>query len=101
MELLLNVVWLAIALGALVAAPRLPKRTRVALMCTVALLFPIISISDDIASSSATFDEVATIVVTILIAFVLIAVASVDRVSEPGYAIALSTPSDPRSPPRA
>jgi hypothetical protein len=70
MELLLNLVWLAVALGAFARvaawARRQPDtaagRRRVAAVvlatgCAVALLFPIISITDDLQTSAAVVEE--------------------------------------------
>lgn len=69
MELALNLIWLAIAIGSFVELTRWSlrqpagRRSRVrigiaasAVVCLVALLFPIISISDDL-SSNAVFVE--------------------------------------------
>jgi hypothetical protein len=50
MELTLNIVWLAIAVGALtaVALRRREPLIATAVVCGIALLFPIISITDDL-----------------------------------------------------
>jgi hypothetical protein len=50
MELTLNIVWLAIAVGALaaVASRCREKLVGTAVVCVIALLFPIISITDDL-----------------------------------------------------
>jgi hypothetical protein len=72
-------------------------RTQIAMLCAFALLVPIISISDDFASSP---DDAAMLAVAVVVAFVLVALAHVHSVAEPQYAVALATPSDPRSPPR-
>ena len=50
MELILNIIWLAIALVAMGAAIWQRRRVWIgfALLCVVALLFPIISITDDL-----------------------------------------------------
>ena len=70
MELLLNIVWLAIALAAfarLAAWSRTePDRRRVAAACVatacvVALLFPIISITDDLTASVAAVEEMVAV----------------------------------------
>lgn len=98
-EFALNAIWIAIAAGAVAAIPRCTPRTRIALICAVALLFPIISITDDFNSDLRTLD-VAAIAVTFAMAILFVAMSRVQAVSEPFYAIALATPSDPRSPPR-
>jgi len=70
MELLLNLVWLALALGALLAFVRgqrasarmaqVPRcRSLVTLACVVVLLFPIISASDDLHPTQAVVEEVS------------------------------------------
>ena len=100
LEIVLNAVWLAFAAGVLIAAPRFTPRTRIALICALALLFPIISVSDDLSANTSTFDEAATVAIIFVIAFLLVEIAHVHSVVEPAYAIALATPSDPRSPPR-
>lgn len=70
MELLLNSVWLAIALAALVRvavfAANEPDRRRVALValtaiCVLAVLFPIISITDDLQESVAALEETVAV----------------------------------------
>ena len=100
-ETALNAVWIALAIGVLFAAPRCTPRVRVALFCALVLLFPIISISDDISANTATSpDEVAALAIAMVIAFLLIAVFRVHSVAEPAYAVTFAAPSDPRSPPR-
>ena len=85
MELLLNIVWLAIALAAfarLAAWSRTePDRRRVAAACiatacVVALLFPIISITDDLSASVASINETAAVqLVMAAAAHIIVAVA--------------------------
>lgn len=99
-ETVFNAVWLALAGGVLLAALRCTPRVRVALLIAVALLFPVISISDDFNPAMNAFDDAAAIAVVVVIAFVLVALSRVHSVTEPQYAVALATPSDPRSPPR-
>jgi hypothetical protein len=69
MELLLNIVWLTIALLALVRfgvwTSGEPDRRRVALVgvatvCALAVLFPIISMSDDLQATVAAVEETMT-----------------------------------------
>jgi len=70
MELLLNLVWLTLALGALLALVRgrrasvrmaqVPFRgSLVALACVALLLFPVVSASDDLHPSQAVVEEAA------------------------------------------
>lgn len=98
-ETALNAVWIVIAAGTLAVAPRCTARMRMALLCGVAMLFPIISISDDFTNPSP--QDTAAIMVMIIIAIVLTAVAHVHSVSARMHAFCVATPSDPRSPPRA
>lgn len=101
-EILLNAVWLAVVVSAFAFVPR---RSRRALMCVAAvlvLLFPVISVSDDLALDGNTLEEALAIIVTILIVFSgLIAFARVEPQRLQPVPVLLFTPSDPRSPPRA
>ena len=99
MELTLNLIWMAVAAAAFVAAPRRSFGVSVALVCALALLFPIISISDDMNADRTFNDAAAAIVVTIVLLLALVAIARIPVTSTPLYAVHLATPSDPRSPP--
>ena len=68
MELLLNLIWLAVAAGALLAFARSRRRSArmahvpygtalVALTCVVVLLFPVISASDDLHPAQALVED--------------------------------------------
>jgi hypothetical protein len=68
MELLLNLLWVLLAVGALVAFLRAERscarladvsgrRSLIALACVVVLLFPIISASDDLHPTQAVVEE--------------------------------------------
>jgi len=70
MELLLNLIWLLLAVGALVAFLRAERssarlaevsgrRSLIALACVVVLLFPIISASDDLHPTQAMVEDVS------------------------------------------
>ena len=70
MELLLNLVWLAVAiaafarLGVWASAETDRRRIRLAVVataCVIVLLFPIISITDDLEASAAVVEESATV----------------------------------------
>ena len=86
METILNLIWLSIAIGAagvyciraaaLAVAPDSSRRKRevaLVLLCVVALLFPIISVTDDLAIYVATLDvwtaarRVSTVLITLLV----------------------------------
>ncbi len=68
MELLLNLIWLALAVGALLAfardrnsfvrtLPVLERRSLIALACVVVLLFPVVSASDDLHPTQAVMED--------------------------------------------
>jgi hypothetical protein len=102
MELLLNVVWLAIVAGAFTVVPRRSSRATLGLACILVLLFPIISVSDDLAYDGNTLEEALAIIVSFLILVAgFIAIARVEEILPTPALILIATPSDPRSPPRA
>jgi len=91
MELLLNALWLAVALTAFALCARGGRDRRIIVTaCIVALLFPIISITDDLAASVAAVEEtVAACRVMAAAAHVIVAVALtvVAFVVEPAFAL--------------
>lgn len=100
MELTLNLIWFAVALTAFMLAPRRSHRVTIALVCGLALLFPIISATDDFNTDITVNDAAAAIVVTIVVlCLALVAIARVRSTNAPAYIVHLATPSDPRSPP--
>lgn len=101
-ELVLNVVWVAVVAGAFAVIPRRSSRATLALTCILALLFPIISVSDDMALSSNSLEEALAIIVSILVLVAaFMAVARVEHELAAPALILVTIPSDPRSPPRA
>jgi hypothetical protein len=99
MELTLNLIWLAIAaMGFLVARNR-PRRVWVAIICSAAVLFPIISASDDMNAVRTFNDAAAALVVTLVLGVALVAIARLQGPSLTPYLVHLATHSDPRSPP--
>jgi hypothetical protein len=102
METFLNLLWLTIAAAAMLTASRRSPRVRFAIGCALALLFPIISVSDDLIADRDALEEALAIVVEAVIFVVaLVAVARVEMI-RPRHATLLLVPlSDPRSPPRA
>jgi hypothetical protein len=102
-ELLLNGIWLSVAAAAMLIVPRRSVKATIALGCVLALLFPIISVSDDFSADRATLERAAlAIVSTLLLAFAaLVPLGRLERRRERAALILLTTPSDPRSPPRA
>ncbi len=100
-EPILNLAWLTIAIFAssVVLSRRRNARTIAALICALALLFPIISISDDF-NSDGTLEEMVAVLTIIVAAVVLIALFRLGSVSLVPQPIHRTVPSDPRSPPR-
>jgi peptidoglycan/LPS O-acetylase OafA/YrhL len=99
MELTLNILWFAVAVATLVYNRNRPRRVLLALLCAVALLFPIISVSDDL-NQSRTFNEPAAAVAMIMV--LMVAFLTIERLRtkpQRAFATHISTPSDPRSPP--
>ena len=100
-EIILNLAWATIALVAFALAPRRDVRALAALGCVIALLFPIVSVSDDLNLDAATlFETFAAILAAVGIVFALVAVSRVHVESRVLPAFALVVHADPRSPPR-
>jgi hypothetical protein len=101
-EILFNAVWLAVLVSAFVFVPRRSSKALLGVAAILVLLFPIISVSDDLALDRNSLEEALAIIVAFLILFVgLVAFARVEpRLLQPALVL-LATPSDPRSPPRA
>ncbi|MEA2328714.1 MAG: hypothetical protein QOE68_3673 [Thermoanaerobaculia bacterium] len=101
-ELLLNAVWLAVVVAAFTVVPRRSSRATLVIACILVLLFPIISVSDDLALDGNSVEEALAIVVCMLLLVIaLIALARVEHVLAAPALILVTIPSDPRSPPRA
>jgi len=101
LELVLNAVWLAVVAGAFTVIPRRSSRVTIAVACILALLFPIISVSDDLALDGNSLEEALAIIVTLLVLVAgFIALARVEHVLAAPALILVTIPSDPRSPPR-
>ena len=101
-ELLLNAVWLTVVAAAFVAVPRRSSRATLGIACILVLLFPIISVSDDLGADGNSLQEIFAVVVAllaILTAFVVLGTTE-HRLIAPAL-VHIATPSDPRSPPRA
>ena len=99
MELLLNLAWLTIAATGLVLAPKRSGHVWLILACVAALLFPIVSASDDINTDRTFNDAAAAIVVSLVLAVGLVTVARLRAAQFTRRAVHVATPSDPRSPP--
>ncbi|HEY2325259.1 MAG TPA: hypothetical protein VGJ82_20545, partial [Thermoanaerobaculia bacterium] len=76
-EQLLNLAWVAIAIGsfAMLLKHRRDGKAIIALAFTMALLFPIISASDDMMNADRALEEVLAVLAAFAIAFILIVVA--------------------------
>ncbi|HEY6843814.1 MAG TPA: hypothetical protein VI391_06575 [Thermoanaerobaculia bacterium] len=102
MELFVNLLWLAIAISALVSVRKQPRRVQLAVGCTLVLLFPIISVSDDLLPDRAMYEDALALVVeavTLVVIFVTVARVIAER---PRRVTLLAIASaDPRSPPLA
>jgi len=99
-ELVLNAVWLAVVAVAFTVIPRRSSRVTIAVACILALLFPIISVSDDLALDGNSLEEALAIIVTLLILVAgFIALARVQHELSAPALILVAIPSDPRSPP--
>src|SRR2546423_692451 len=98
-EASLNGIWFVVAIGVLAASWRSSRRIKIALICAVALLFPIISISDDL-SADRTLTDAMAIMFTVVLAMALIALARIRSTTFSPYVVPFVPPSDPRPPPQ-
>jgi len=100
-EPILNRGWGAVALVAttVLLSRRRDARTVSVLICGLALLFPIISASDDF-SADKTLEEAVAVLTIVTAAVVLIALFRLGSVSMVPVAVHCTVFSDPRSPPR-
>lgn len=101
LELVLNAVWLAVVAGAFTVIPRRSSRATLGVACILVLLFPIISVSDDLALDGNSLEEALAIIVTLLVLVAgFLAVARVEHELTAPALLLIAIPSDPRSPPR-
>src|SRR5205085_3799045 len=77
-ELVLNALWLAVGTAAFIVTPKRSRRVTFALVCAVALLFPIISISDVLIARDTLEDVFAVVVALIVITAMLMALAAIE-----------------------
>lgn len=99
MELLLNAIWLAVAAALFLTVRPRTRQVQLALLLAVALLFPIISVSDDAAAGGVMKDF--ALLMPLAAAFAaLIAVARIELSRDRRQFVLLAVQSDPRSPPR-
>lgn len=103
-EQFLNLAWLSIAIFAFaVVLPSVKTRrfrAAVALLGLLALLFPVISISDDLTADSSAKDLVVVLFAVAALMIVLAAIARLVETAHPRITFATVKLSDPRSPPR-
>jgi len=101
-ELLFNAVWLAVVAAAFTVVPQRSTRATLGIACVLVLLFPIISVSDDLALDGNSLEEALAIIVCImLLGVALLAIARVQQLIDAPPLVLVAIPSDPRSPPRA
>lgn len=101
-EQLLNMTWLALAIGsfATLLRHRRDGRAFLALAFAMALLFPIISASDDLMNIDRALEEVVAILAAFAIAFILIVVARLSAEPQRIPALILAPEAGTRGPPR-
>lgn len=102
MELFVNLLWLAIAITALVSVRKRPRRVQLAVGCALALLFPIVSVSDDLLPDRAMYEDAPALVVeAVIFAITFVTIARVETPRTRRAALIVVTSADPRSPPLA
>jgi len=99
-ELLFNLIWAGIAISAFALAPRRDRRAMAAVACLVALLFPIVSVSDDLNADTTLFETFAAILAAVAVMFGLVAMSRVFHETRISREFVLVVHADPRSPPR-
>lgn len=100
MEILLNVTWIAVSVGLFLTIRPKTRQVQVALLCAVVLLFPIISVSDDLSADRDTLDHLALLAPMLLVVAALMALAVLESPRMAWRRILIPVKSDPRSPPR-
>jgi|GEM_PF-562978 len=103
-ELILNMAWLAVTLTAFLvllpqASSRRGKHAVAALLCCAALLFPIISLSDDLGADRDTYEVLAAVLVAVALIIGLTAIARITVRPVARVSFVLAKHADPRSPP--
>jgi len=100
MEILLNVIWLLVAVGLFATVRPKTRQVKIALLCAVVLLFPIISVSDDLMNADRALEDAANLAPLLLVTIALMALALLDMPRVHWRRVLLPVQSDPRSPPR-
>jgi hypothetical protein len=101
MEQLLNLVWVALAIGsfAKLLMHRRDGRAVIALAFAMVLLFPIISATDDIMNLDRSVEEAFAILAAIAVAFLLVVVARLSSETHRIPAFILAPEAETRGPP--
>lgn len=101
-EQLLNVAWLALAIGsfAKLLMHRRDAKALLALGFAMALLFPIISASDDMRNIDRALEDVLAVLAAFAIAFILVVLARLSADPERIPALVLAPDAETRGPPR-
>ena len=99
MELLLNLAWLMIVATGFMLVPKRSGHVWLILACIAALLFPIISASDDMNADRTFNDAAAAIVVSLVLIVAFVTIGRLRAAQFTRHAVHDATPSDPRSPP--
>jgi hypothetical protein len=100
MELFVNLLWLAIAISALASVRKQPRRVQLAVGCALALLFPIVSVSDDLLPDRAMYEDGPGLIVeAVTLVIVLMTFARLEAPRTLRAAMIVLTSADPRSPP--
>ncbi|HEY2093420.1 MAG TPA: hypothetical protein VGJ81_16205 [Thermoanaerobaculia bacterium] len=101
-EQLLNFAWLALAIGsfAMLLRHRRDGKAIFALAFALALLFPIISASDDMMNVDRALEEVLAVLASFAIAFILTVVARLSAETHILPALILAPEAGTRGPPR-
>ena len=100
MENFLNILWLTIAATALLTAPRRERHAWMALGCALVLLFPIVSLSDDLADRDVLEEALAIVVKAVTLAVTFVALGWIVSIRPRRVTLSLIPLCDPRSPPR-
>jgi hypothetical protein len=100
METLLNLTWLLVSAGLVITFRPKSRRVQIALLCAIALLFPIISVSDDLSAERDVLDHLAFLMPLFVVIAALMALALLEPPRVTRRRILLTVQADPRSPPR-
>jgi hypothetical protein len=90
-----------IAVAALLTAPRRRRHALLALGCVLALLFPIVSLSDDLAARDVLEEALAIVVKAVTLSVIFVELGRIASVRTRRARLSLIPLCDPRSPPRA